>query len=122
VGQHALAGSGRTDEEEAMGAGRGDLERAAGFALSADVREIGIRGVGEGWEAALLFRQPAVAPQMSDDLGEVGGRNDLGVGDALGFGEVAARQDHRMTFECRLADGRRMPRTGRSSPPSDSSP
>src|SRR4029077_8072456 len=40
VGEHALAGAGWTDKEEAVSAGGGDLERAAGVLLAAHVAQV----------------------------------------------------------------------------------
>ena len=41
LGEHRLAGAGRADHEDVVAAGGGDLERALGDVLAADVAEVG---------------------------------------------------------------------------------
>jgi len=49
---------------------------------------------------------------MSDHFREIGGRYDFGLSDALGFREVAARQDDGVLLERGLADRRQYPAHG----------
>jgi hypothetical protein len=71
-GEHGLAGARRADQQQVVAAGGGDLERAAGERLAADVAQVLDRG---GWcRAGRAGRvQPALAAEERVDLAE-GGR------------------------------------------------
>ena len=74
LGEHRLAGPGRTDHEHIVRAGRGDLETPLCVFLALHVFEIQlVRGAGAPYRVQIGFyhRQVGPAVKIFDDLGEV---------------------------------------------------
>ncbi len=72
AGEHRLARAGRAREKQVVTAGRGDLERAPGAFLAADIREIG--NAGEHLEVVLgrrRLRRLVLAAEIRDRLAEM---------------------------------------------------
>jgi hypothetical protein len=69
--QHALAGAGRTHQQEVVATARGDLERAFGVVLGLDVRQLRVLSVdrGHGRRGAGLHERLAL--HMGADLQQV---------------------------------------------------
>src|SRR5262249_30130592 len=99
-GQHRLAGAGRSDHEEIVATGGGDLERALGALLALDVLEIGERAIDFA-DLRLRTGEHLRAAEMIGELNERRGGDDLHFGARPGgFGAAGGGADE--TFAARV--------------------
>ncbi len=91
LSQHRLAAAGRTDQEEVVAASGGDLQRAPGHGLTADVAQVGQRRqLGAGIDRLELVPRSGTS-QGGNDGGEVGGGTNRGTGGDLSLDGIAER-------------------------------
>ncbi len=98
LGQHRLAGAGRTDHQHAVTAGSCDLQSSLGGRLTLDVKKIGIRGRcqahgGQLWFDALALRVSGLVVQMGNDVKQCFGRVDRDVRDQRRLVAIVERED-----------------------------